>query len=141
MATFEEGRRQETEAKINVKEGDAWFRLSRFGNPEEVTVIKVTKTQLTFSNGVRVMRSTGEPIGNASSLSGEHYRPATPALRYDLDEIRQKKESTRSAQDAITRLTAEEGILTVAQKLRLVELVNEFLVSVREENIKESRKS
>jgi hypothetical protein len=81
MATIEELR---AEAKWNVKVGGKWFRFDPFNKVTEVTVTKVTKTQVTFDNEERMSRNTNLSIRSPFKFARAYFRPALDDLRAQL---------------------------------------------------------
>jgi len=132
MATVEEilaTQEAEKQAKLNVKPGDKWFRFIRFNDAEEVEVTKVTKTQIAFSDGDMISRTSGNVIGSGR-FNRTHYRPATDALKAELDQEYKDRKAAQDLQDAITRIQTTSSALNVDKKIELTNLINGFFDSL-----------
>ena len=132
MATVEEIRANqeaEKQAKLDVKPGDKWFRFVRFNAAVEVEVTKVTKTQVAFSDGERITRTSGKIVGEGR-FGRTFYRPATLALRAEIDQEGKDKKIASDLQEAITRIQARSSALDSDKKLQLTNLINGFFDSL-----------
>jgi hypothetical protein len=130
MATVEEFRAEqeaERQAIANVTIGDLWFRYVRFDALTlEVTVTKVTKTQVTFSNGERMARASSTLIGG-SKFNQVHFRPATEALRTQRAERIQNHALNNELSEAVNLVQCSLRNLSPERKAELLKLLKGFI--------------
>jgi hypothetical protein len=124
-----ENQEEDRQAKLNVKPGDKWFKLARFDKALEVEVTKVTKTQITFSDGERMSRASDKIIGHGTYYH-VWYRPATAHLRAEIEQEANEKKIASDLQAAITRAHAGYRELPLDKKVELTNLINRFFESM-----------
>jgi hypothetical protein len=129
MPSLQENQEQERQAKDNVKPGDKWFKLHRFDKTDEVEVTKVTKTQVTFSDGEKMSRATGKIFGHGRFYHA-YYRPATDARRAEIEQMANAKKVSSDLQEAITRTQCSSSALSLDKKVELTNLLNSFFAKI-----------
>lgn len=130
---------QERKLVDEAKIGDPWFviRGHRCESVEKITVTKVVKTQITFSNGTTILRRTCRPLGSGrwDSVS---YRPATEENTKEYEEqIRSNKARNLLSRelDRVTHAHAR-SLLSTDQRLALITAIRNILPSEPKETTK-----
>jgi hypothetical protein len=129
MVTIKEIRatqKVEKQARLNAKPGDKWFRFVPFNPTVEVEVTKITKTRIIFSDNSRISYTSGRVI-LLNRFSHRYYRPATEALRAEIDKELKSKKVDKDFQSSITRIQVNSLNWTLDQKLEFINLINGFI--------------
>jgi len=122
--SYEEEKKLTDEAKV----GDKWYVCFGFRGEsiKKVEVIKVVKTQITFSNGATIMKRTRRPIG-AGRWDTTSYHPATEGLIKEFEEQILANQARQKLDSELDRLAValREHKLSTEQQLALAKSIRE----------------
>jgi len=117
--------RLDRELTENPKVGDQWLTGTRNYNATLVSVVRTTKTRITFSDGTQLLKSTGREVGIASShWYCAWYLPATPQRIREVEEAKREREIELRFSDAVRLLQGEIGL---GRKEVLTKAINDIM--------------